>query len=868
MEFGYVFVFSGTVNNEGTCMGQGVGDSSSTTTYDVASAADNWFGGAAFEPLGFVSSYIQHTSFLLSTPYISVVSTTSGEWYRDYKSTKLQDAFITYLAKDQVALSAAPEIGRCSALWGAGAPNVHIQVSFLTSSSAVTSTTNGLFVEKATTTPAIPADQPTPTGPISTPAATVTTKTTQTPSVQPDPSPSTAIPKVSEEPGSPSQGQTDAPTTSEISQNEPVPQPTLTPDEPPQPTTQKTTVDSPTAPVQPSDGVISSGGQPTINPVQTTSSGNQASNLPEPKPVDPQDGSQETTKIDTAQNTATQATVTGTSPVETSPNAAPVVIGEITASPTISGGYIVASQTLVPGSAIEIAGTSYSLPTFGGVAVVNGQSVQITTIASPTESAVPIVLGGQTGRPVSSGAYVIADQTLSRGGSAIEISGTTYSLAPSGESIVVNGEATPVSVIQTSPVQPATVIIGDVTAAPAVSGAYYVVAGQTLSPEGSAVEVAGVTYSLPSSGANVVINGATSYANAASTPAPVLLGSLTAATFAGGGYIVSSQILSPGGTGVEVSGTTYSLAASGNTVFVNGEPTAIQTAALTGPTSIANAVDSPSPVVFGSVTATPFIAGGYILATQIMSPGGNAVEVSGTTYSLATSGNTVFINGKPTEYKSAAEAPLTVGSQTFNAAAASVTPLVIASQTLIPGGSAITVSGTTYSLPLSGTNSIIVNGQTISLVQTSGIAVLSGNSQQLSFTPLSSGIVVASQTLYPGEAITVNGETLSLATGGSVVIVKSGESTTTEGLGDYIWQGIAASTTESVSGSSKMSGSTTTSGSRSPSSAATTRSSADTRTSGESVAATTSASKAGHSEVEVKSWLSVLICLVLVVVVM
>ena len=868
MEFGYVFVFSGTVNNEGTCMGQGVGDSSSTTTYDVASAADNWFGGAAFEPLGYVSSYIQHTYFLLSTPYISVVSTTSGEWYRDYQSTKLQDAFITYLAKDQVALSAAPEIGRCSALWGAGAPNVHIQVSFLTSSSAVTSTTNGLFVEKATTTPAIPADQPTPTGPISTPAATVTTKTTQTPSVQPDPSPSTAIPKVSEEPGSPSQGQTDAPTTSEISQNEPVPQPTLTPDEPPQPTTQKTTVDSPTAPVQPSDGVISSGGQPTINPVQTTSSGNQASNLPEPKPVDPQDGSQETTKIDTAQNTATQATVTGTSPVETSPNAAPVVIGEITASPTISGGYIVASQTLVPGSAIEIAGTSYSLPTFGGVAVVNGQSVQITTIASPTESAVPIVLGGQTGRPVSSGAYVIADQTLSRGGSAIEISGTTYSLAPSGESIVVNGEATPVSVIQTSPVQPATVIIGDVTAAPAVSGAYYVVAGQTLSPEGSAVEVAGVTYSLPSSGANVVINGATSYANAASTPAPVLLGSLTAATFAGGGYIVSSQILSPGGTGVEVSGTTYSLAASGNTVFVNGEPTAIQTAALTGPTSIANAVDSPSPVVFGSVTATPFIAGGYILATQIMSPGGNAVEVSGTTYSLATSGNTVFINGKPTEYKSAAEAPLTVGSQTFNAAAASVTPLVIASQTLIPGGSAITVSGTTYSLPLSGTNSIIVNGQTISLVQTSGIAVLSGNSQQLSFTPLSSGIVVASQTLYPGEAITVNGETLSLATGGSVVIVKSGESTTTEGLGDYIWQGIAASTTESVSGSSKMSGSTTTSGSRSPSSAATTRSSADTRTSGESVAATTSASKAGHSEVEVKSWLSVLICLVLVVVVM
>lgn len=864
-------MFSGTVNNAGTCIGQGPGLSSSTTSYDVYSEASHWFGGAAYEPLGRVSDYIQYTYFLLSTPYISVVSTTSGEWYKDFTSSKLEDPFITYLAKDQVALSAAPEIGRCSAAWGAGAPNVHVQVSLLTTSSAVTSTTNGIFIGKATTTSAVPADQPTPTGPISTPPAIVTTKATQTPSAPPDPSPSTAIPKVSEEPGSPSQGQNDAPTTSEISENEPVPQPTLTPNDPSQPTTQKNTVKSPTAPVQTSDGTISSGGQPTTNP-QTVSSGNQASNLPEPKPVDPQGGSQETTKIDPVQNTATQAAVTGTSPVETSHDAAPVVIGEVTASPATSGGYVVGSQTLTPGSAIEIAGTSYSLPTSGDVAVVNGQSIQITTIASPTESAVPIVLGGQTGRPAPSGAYVVADQTLIRGGSAIEIFGTTYSLAPSGESIAVNGEASPVSVIRASPVQPAAVTIGDVTAVPMSSGAYYVVAGQTISPEGSAIEVAGVTYSLPSSGANVVINGASSYANAASTPAPVLLGSLTAASFLGVGYVVSSQVLSPGGTAIEISGTTYSPPASGNTVFVNGAPTAIQNIALIEPTSIANAVNTPSPVVFGSVTATPFIAGGYILASQVLSPGGTAVEVSGTTYSLATFGNTVFIDGKPNEYRGAAAAPLTVGSQTLNAAAASVAPLVIASQTLVPGGSAITVSGTTYSIPSSGTDSIVVNGQTISLAQTSGIAVLSGGSQQLSLTPLRSGIVVASQTLYPGEAITVNGKTLSLGTSGDVVIAKSEESTTTEGLGDYIWQGIAASTsaTGSASDPSRTSGTITTSGSRSLSSAAITSGSAESGsgTAGRSAAATTSANQVGHLEAKVMSWVSVLVSLVSALVVM
>jgi hypothetical protein len=898
IEFGYVFVFSGTVDTAGTCMATGTDLSSSATTYDVSSAADSWFGVAAFEPIGTVSDYIQYTYFLLSTPYVSAVSTTPGEWYRDFKPTTLEDPFITYLAKDQVALSAAPRIGSCSAVSGAGAPGVHIQVSFLTTSSAVTSTTNALFVDKATTTLAVPANQPTPIGPISTPSApVVTTEATQTPSnqppeqpsgqpsnqpsgqtsdrtsgqppAQPSPSPSIAPPKVSEDPGLPSQGQTNSPVTSDISQNESVEKPTLSSHESPQPTTQKTAVGSPSAPIQSSGGVIYSGGQPEDKPVQTTASGNRASNLPEPNSINPQNAPQVTSKVDTNQNIATQATLTGTSPVANSQNAAPVAIGEITASAASSGGYIVGTQTFIPGSsAIEIAGTIYSLQASGGIAVVNGQDVSITTLAPPTESG--IVFGDLTGRPAASGAYVIADQTLSRGGSAIEISGTTYSLAPSGENVVVNGEATPVSAIQMTSIQPATVVIGGVTAAPALSGAYYVVAGQTLSPEGPAIEVSGVTYSLPKSGANVVINGATSYANDASNPAPAVLGSLTAASFIGGGYIVASEILSPGGTAIEVSGTTYSLAASGNTVFINGAPTAVQPAAFSGPTSLANAASTPLPIVFGSVTATPFIAGGYILATQILSPGGTAVEVSGTTYSLATSGNTVFIDGKPTEYQSAAAAPLTVGSQTFNAVAAFVTPLVIASQTVVPGGSAITISGTTYSLPSSGTDSIIVNGQTTSLAQTSGIAVLSVGSQQLSFTPLKSGIVVASQTLYPGEAITIDGETLSLAPSGGVVIVKSRESTTTEGLGDYIWQGVAASTSASNTGS--VSESSRISGSKSPSSATTTSRSTDTEsgsgTVGESAAATTSASQAGHTEVGTMSCVTVLTCFVLAVMVM
>lgn len=882
VEYMYVFVFNGTADKAGRCMATSPTTSNqppptSVTEYDVSSEAMNWFEGALQDPIGVLPTVIPDQYFLLSNPYVSAVSTTPGEWYTSAKAIKLEDSFITWLGNDPPALSAVPWITSCSPVSAGGAPNVHIRVSFLTTSSAETSTTNAIFINTATTTSAVPASQPPPAGPISTTQSVIqTTEAIQASSKQPsgqvsdqpNPSSSGLPPEVSQEPGLPSKSADDSPTTSKISLSAPGEQPTLTSDTS-NVVTQKITGDSPTAPIQSSEGPVSIAHQASAIPIQINSAEHQASSLPDIKPVASQDTIQEISTVDTAQDSAS---ATSALPAETSQGPPPVAIGQLTASHAPNG-YIVGSQTLAfGGSAIEVSGTIYSLQASGGTAEVNGQDIQVTTLASAIESAAPIVLGDSTGRPVASGAYVVADQTLSRGGSAVVVSGTTYSLDPSGDTIVINGEATPVSALQTNLVQPATVVVGDVTAAPESSGAYYVVAGQSLSPGDSAIEISSVTYSLPKSGANIVVNGGTSYANAASTPAPVILGSITAASFVGGGYIVSSQILSPGGTEVEVAGTTYSLAASGNTVFVDGKPTAIQTAAPAAPptqaASPAGAASTPVPVTFGSITAASFIAGGYVVASQVLSPGGTAIEVSGTTYSLAASGNTVFINGSPTSFQDvAAAAPLTVGSELFSAIAASETPLVIASQTLIPGGSAITVSGTTYSLPSSITDGIVVNGQTKNLAQASGIAVLSADSQQLSFTPLRSGIVVASQTLYPNEAVTVNGETLSLASGGSVVIVESGQSTTTEGLGDYIWHGIATSTPALTSGSASSSSGTSESVTMdiSESLVSTTASSRTTESGigGEAATAKTTTSQANGANVEVLSWLSVVTCLVM-----
>jgi len=105
---------------------------------------------------------------------------------------------------------------------------------------------------------------------------------------------------------------------------------------------------------------------------------------------------------------------------------------------------------------------------------------------------------------------------------------------------------------------------------------------------------------------------------------------------------------------------------SGNVVVVNGKTSALP---------------SPSPSE-------------YVIASQTLIGGGNAITVSGTTYSLATTGATVIINGVTQHF-------VQPGSSTY----------IIGSQTLIAGSPAITVSGTKVSL-MPGGSSVVVGGTT------------------------------------------------------------------------------------------------------------------------------------------------------------
>jgi hypothetical protein len=148
----------------------------------------------------------------------------------------------------------------------------------------------------------------------------------------------------------------------------------------------------------------------------------------------------------------------------------------------------------------------------------------------------------------------------------------------------------------------------------------------------------------------------------------------------------------------------------------------------------------------------------FVIGSQTLVPGGSAATVSGTTYSLPTSGNVVVVNGKTSAFPSL-----------------SPSEYVVASKTLIAGGNPITVSGTTYSLATTGA-AVIINGVTQKFVQ-----------------PGSSTYIIGSQTLIAGSpAITVSGTKVSLMPGGSSVIVGG----TTEAVDGFI----AGSTRTSISG--------------------------------------------------------------------
>ena len=188
-----------------------------------------------------------------------------------------------------------------------------------------------------------------------------------------------------------------------------------------------------------------------------------------------------------------------------------------------------------------------------------------------------------------------------------------------------------------------------------------------------------------------------------------------------------------------------------------GANTGFSTHVITPLAGVALTITNPSAVAAAGSTLTP---------------GGPAVTLDGTYYSLAPSGNliagTVSSGGAPAE----APAVLTFAGSTYNANAAS--QFVVAGQTLAPGA-AITVSGTPISLA-SGGAVAVVGTSTQSLKSASPFtpapAVLSFDGSSYTADG-SSDFIIDGQTLAQGATITVSGTPISLPSGGAIAIIGS-----------------------------------------------------------------------------------------------
>ena len=246
--------------------------------------------------------------------------------------------------------------------------------------------------------------------------------------------------------------------------------------------------------------------------------------------------------------------------------------------------FVLNGQTLGPGSAVTVDGTTFSLPSglHGSSIVINGRTTRLVPgLPELTVNNVPITATVASGTTE----FVLAEgQTLTPGGQLV-VSGTTYSLPVSGRgsTIVVNGATSRLNPTHL-PVLP---YGGESVTATIASGttAFIFGPGETLTP-GGVVTISGTTISLPASasGSVVVVNGVTSTLDSSSgyspisAPAIVVDGKTITATTRDGTveYDISpSTTLFPDGQ-IVISGTTYSLV-GGTALVVNGKTSTLST---------------------------------------------------------------------------------------------------------------------------------------------------------------------------------------------------------------------------------------------------------------------------------------------------
>ncbi len=242
-------------------------------------------------------------------------------------------------------------------------------------------------------------------------------------------------------------------------------------------------------------------------------------------------------------------------------------------------------------------------------------------------------------------------------------------------------------------------------------------------------------------------------------------------------------------------------AASGGGIII--ESTTIPPGARTTIDSTPISVDKDQLIIASStIPLNPIIT---LVNGDVISAGGKAAIVSGTTVALAPNDDALIVNGKTSPLPPPPPPPtplLTVAGEILTPAP---TGFVIGGQSVLPGGSAVTFAGSTFSLA-SASNALDVNGKTTPLPQTP-TSVFKAGSQ--TFTAATTGFEIGTQSVSPGgSAVIVDGTVVSLGpsqlvVGTSMMLLGPGSTGQGDGgaLGSLIMNGIGSGASSTTGGS-------------------------------------------------------------------
>ncbi|KAL8828694.1 MAG: hypothetical protein Q9170_006497, partial [Blastenia crenularia] len=234
----------------------------------------------------------------------------------------------------------------------------------------------------------------------------------------------------------------------------------------------------------------------------------------------------------------------------------------------------------------------------------------------------------------------------------------------------------------------------------------------------------------------------------------------------------SSHVATVPGTGQQ--SVTTSQIPSSSVHVQNPDPTDLPVLAvmpqITRPPNPTNALAQPLPlpIMVAGKDVTRNAASQWMVGSETLIPGAQAITIGGTPVSLQPSATALIVGSSlmPLVTLSSYDV-ITVGGFTFSRGPDS--NIVIGSQTIIPGSPAVMISGAPISLAVSGDVVVGSTPNPLPKVPNRNIFTIG----DLVFTPgPGSGIVVGLQTLTRGApAVMISGTPISLPTSGSAIIV-------------------------------------------------------------------------------------------------